>query len=182
MPNYTAKNALPYPLLTEAPDGPAAFQALADRIEAVWAVPKPSAMLKQNAVQNIPAAVSTQVLLPTVVHSQGGMADAANNRLVAPVAGIYCVIGQLAFQYIAGAANTYRRVGIRQGAATDLNFMAVDQVTTNSLATVAQTTWHGPLAAGDPITLHAFQNHSAAIGTVLTPYYCSLAAWLIQAT
>ncbi|MEV8373018.1 hypothetical protein AB0P21_09790 [Kribbella sp. NPDC056861] len=180
MPNYTAKNALPYPLLTEPPDGPAAFQALAERIEQVWAVPRPAAVLKAKDVQSIPANSNVQIFYQTPLVNSGGMADLPNGRLVAPVAGIYTIVGQLAFQYVA-SNGTYRRANLKVGA-TDVNFHAVDAATANSLPTTVQCTWTGLCAAGDPITLFAFQNHSAAIGTVIQPYYCSLAGWLVHAT
>jgi hypothetical protein len=179
VPNYTAKNALPYPLLTEAPDGPDAFQALAERIEAVWAEPRPIGMLKQTVQQNPASGNPLTITFGQAITNSGGMADLANSRLVAPVAGIYHLEARAAF--VQGAVNTYRRVTLKV-AGVDVNFGAKEEANVTGLATIADTSWVGPCNAGDAITAQLFHNNGAALGTSLTPYYCYLAGWLIQAS
>lgn len=115
----TSIYAFPYPALSDPPNGPAQFQALAEAIESKFVIndatdttlgdritdlendlnSPPIAYLTQSSAQSIPTATFTAITFNTeVIDTAGGHSDVTNNsRYTAQKAGYYLLGGGVTF-------------------------------------------------------------------------------------
>lgn len=176
MPN-TPIYGLPYPQLTEPPDGPAQFQALAEAVETelaridadisdIISDVKPYARLRQTSVQSISNATYTGLTFTTEDYdSVGGHSTVTNtSRYTAQVAGAYVFGGGAAFAVNAAGTRSTRWA---------LNGTAIAGTTSPGFdPSVTSVVVARPmlvvLAISDYIELQARQSSGGALNTSVT--------------
>lgn len=176
MPN-TPIYGLPYPQLSEPPDGPAQFQALAEAVEtelaridadvaAIIADVKPYARLRQTSVQSIPNATYTSVTFTTEDYdSVGGHSTSVNtSRYTAQVAGAYVLGGGGSFAVNASGVRSCQWAlnGTTIPGSTSPGFDPT--ITSNVVARPMVVV----LAIGDYVELRLRQSSGGALNTSVT--------------
>lgn len=176
MPN-TPVYGLPYPSLSEPPDGPDQIQALAEAVEAelvridadvadIIAEVKPYARLRQTVAQSLTNATYTAVTFTTEDYdSVGGHSTSVNtSRYTAQVAGAYGFAGGGAFAVNAAGTRSSRWA---------LNGTAIAGTTSPGFdPTITSVVVARPLivqlAVGDYIELQLRQSSGGALNTSVT--------------
>lgn len=124
-----------------------------------------------NGTQSLATAQSTKVTLNTTVYDswatkvEGAMANPANNRLIAPLTGLYHVEAGACF---ASNATGYRALGIAvNGIVSPFRARYFKDANTGAIGTLIQVSDDIPLTAADNIECWAVQNSNGPL--VLDP-------------
>ena len=165
----TANYAIPYPELTDPPDGAGQMKALADRVDAclLQLARTNLAQVEQTVIQSIPSGAFTAITFDNeLIDSSAMWAPSPNpTRIVAPVAGWYRLTGGISFGSNANgrraAAWYVQGVGI---STTNVIFAP----TAASTCAIPATSPVVNLTAGQYVELRAFQDSSVAINTVIS--------------
>jgi hypothetical protein len=170
MPGLTSPQNYPYPLYTEANNGPAQIQALAEAIDdsivaaqanIALAVERKRGRASGTVGQSIPSGVLTKLTYNSEDLDNNSMIDLAvdNSIITVVTAGIYLVTGEVSF-----AANTtsIRLLEIHRNA---LAPAAKQVAATPTLQTRICADIIVQAAAGDTFSLWAFQLTGGAVNT-----------------
>jgi hypothetical protein len=167
MPLPTPNLQLPYPGLTDAPSGPGAIQALADRLDLIGKAVPSIMTYRDTATLSVPTATWTPFAPQSSVGGGAGLAI-SGSRVVTDRAGTFLVVGRVAYNQSNGAAGTQRQAHIRANAAGLLaGGTMVAQLGAPPQASTSINQWVscGPslvtLAAGGYVELFAYQDSGA---------------------
>lgn len=149
--------ALPYPALTDGPDGPLQLRQLAERIEATqWNRPRCKIRTAGGSTQSINNNALTQILFSGggVVHDNNNMADLVNHQIIIRTTGLYVLNARVAWQ---SSANGYRALIITRGGA---DFLVDDyrSATPTQGTIVTLTSEPIALAVNDTINIKVLQS------------------------
>jgi hypothetical protein len=170
MPGLTSPQNYPYPLYTEANNGPAQIQALAEAIDdsivaaqanIALAVERKRGRASGSGAQSIPSGVLTKLTYNSEELDNNNMIDLAvdNTIITVQTAGIYLVTGEV--QFVANATSI-RLLEIHRNAAS----MAAKQVAATPTIQTRICVDHIITAVvGDQFSLHAFQLTGGALNT-----------------
>lgn len=160
-PNY----ALRYPALSDAPNGPAAVQALAEDVENLG-LRCPLAVMYQSVGQSIPNDQWTPLQFTSeTIDTHGGHSTTANtSRWTCPSgwAGYYLIGG---LYYPAVGVAGVRVAAVAKNGARSRGSVTRVQPCADSFGNGVTTQALVQLAAGDYVEIHALHTQGAAMGT-----------------
>src|SRR4029078_9836598 len=159
-PNF----AIPYPELTDPPDGAGQLKALAQRVDVCLITPVYCAV-EQSVVQNIPQNAYTALLWDLVKKDTHGMWTAGANgaRMTCRVAGTYVFTGGACL--LAGAGTKRQAHWNLNGASVSIPPIIYPVVGAALSAAWPAMTLTLPMIVGDYVDLRVFHDNSAALNT-----------------